>query len=176
MSGIAHSIGMTEPRMTSIDTRFWRMIRIPYQRDPLSGEGARLYGGRWNPKGMTALYLGVSHDSAIAEYYRGLPKPGTLVPYSVRSDAIADLTDSADPVIADALACHWTAQMRSGIVPPSWLLTERFVKAGAHGALVPSVQQRGGMNLVLWRWYDAAKAGEGAAVTSLDPMGDLARQ
>lgn len=161
---------------TTIDARFWRMIRVPYQRDPLSGEGARLYGGRWNAKGVPALYMAASHDAAIAEYYRGLPKPGTLVPYRVRSDAIADLTDSADPVIAEALVCGWTAQMCGGIVPPSWILAEQVSGAGAHGALVPSVQQRGGTNLVLWRWHDTEEAGEGATVTLQDPMGDLSQQ
>ena len=162
-------------RLTTIDTRFWRMIRIPYQRDPLSGEGARLYGGRWNPKGMPALYLGAGHDVAIAEYYRGLPKPGTLVPYTIRSDAIADLSDASGPEVAEALACDWILQMRAGETPPSWVLAEHWTGEGAHGALIPSAQQRGGTSLVLWRWHDAACGGEGASVTLQDPMGDLLR-
>jgi RES domain-containing protein len=163
----------------AIEARFWRMIRVPWQRDPLSGEGARLYGGRWNAKGVAALYLGASHDVAIAEYHRGLPKPGTLVPYDVRSPAIADLTDGAgrprDTDVAAAVRCDWTARMRAGETPPSWALAERLMRAGASGALVPSVQHRGGTCLVLWRWHDAITPGEGAAVTVLDPMGDLAR-
>lgn len=161
-----------------IDARFWRMIRIPYQRDPLSGEGARLYGGRWNAKGQPALYLGRGHEPAIAEYYRGLPKPGTLVAYDVRSTAIVDLTDgngtARDTVVAEAVACDWTAQMRAGAEPASWRAIAPLIAAGAHGALVPSVQHRGGTNLVLWRWHDAEADGEGAAVKVIDPQGDLA--
>ncbi|WP_019832893.1 RES family NAD+ phosphorylase [Sphingomonas sp. PR090111-T3T-6A] len=168
---------MTAPDLHPIAGRFWRMIRVPWQRDPLSGEGARLYGGRWNAKGAPALYLGASHDVAIAEYHRGLPKPGTLVPYDIRSDAIADLTDGAgrprDAEVADAVRCDWTARMRAGDIPPSWLLVERMMAEGAAGALVPSVQHRGGVCLVLWSWHDAAGTGERAAVTVLDPMGDL---
>lgn len=163
-------------QFTTIDAWFWRMMRIPYQRDPLSGEGARLYGGRWNAKGVSALYMATSHDAAIAEYYRGLPKPGTLVPYQVRSDVIADLADVTDPHVQAAIECDWTTQMRFGQVPPSWVLAERLIGEGAHGALVPSVQQRGGVNLVLWRWHDAAIEGEGAAVTLHDPEGDLLRR
>jgi RES domain-containing protein len=41
---------------------------------------------------------------------------------------------------------------------------------GAQGALVPSVQNRRGSCLVLWRWYDTVSGeGEGAALTLLDP-------
>jgi RES domain-containing protein len=160
-------------KLIAIDARFWRMIRVPYQRDPLSGEGARLYGGRWNPKGAPALYLGASHDSAIAEYYRGLPKPGTLVPYAIRSDAIADLTVGG-PEVDEVARCNWASQMREGRIPPSWLLAERLISKGADGALVPSVQHRGGTNLVLWHWHAGNTAGAGAAVTLIDPTGDLA--
>jgi len=158
--------------LIAIDARFWRMIRVPWQRDPLSGEGARLYGGRWNAKGVPALYLGASHDSAIAEYYRGLRKPGTLVPYDIRSDAIADLTGAA-PDLQEAIGCDWARQMREGLIPPSWVLAERLISEGAHGALVPSIQHRGGTNLVLWRWHSSDIPDDGAAVTVLDPGGDL---
>ena len=46
---------------------------------------------------------------------------------------------------------------------------------GAQGALVPSIQNRGGANLVLWRWHDAQGDGEGggAALTLLDPEAAL---
>jgi hypothetical protein len=33
---------------------------------------------------------------------------------------------------------------------------------------------RGGTNLVLWRWHDAAPASEGATLTVLDPEAVLA--
>ena len=54
-----------------------------------------------------------------------------------------------------------------------------MIAAGAQGALVPSVQNRGGTCLVLWRWHDAAagsegSAKEGGALTLLDPDDSLA--
>lgn len=46
--------------------RWWRIYRPKYD-DPLSGEGARLWGGRWNLKGEPALYLASSASLAMAE-------------------------------------------------------------------------------------------------------------
>jgi RES domain-containing protein len=43
----------------------------------LSGEGARINGGRWNPPNSVAtLYLGLSRDTVIAEFNRLATKYG----------------------------------------------------------------------------------------------------
>lgn len=124
-------------------------------------------------KGWPALYLAADPATAVAEFYRGLPKPGTLVPYRVDAHRIADLTGS-DARIAAALSCDWNAIASiEGKVPPSWALAQELIEAGAEGALVPSVQNRGGRNLVLWRWHDATEAGTGARLTLLDPEATL---
>lgn len=61
-------------------------------------------------------------------------------------------------------------------MPVSWHLAQELIAAGAEGALVPSTQNRGGRNLVLWLWHDAADMdGEGAALTMFDPDAALAR-
>lgn len=157
----------------------WRMLPLRYQYEPFSGEGARLYGGRWNARGMPALYLAADHASAVAEFYQGLAKPGTLAPYRLEATDIADLTDGkggpADATVEHSLVANWKAMAARGDrTPPSWDLAAALIRAGAQGALVPSVQNRGGTNLVLWRWHDAASgAGDGAALRLLDPEGDL---
>lgn len=152
----------------------WRMIGIRHQFSPSSGDGARLYGGRWNRKGCSALYLAADAVTAVAEYYQGLPKPGTLVPYHLDARAIADLTNSTagpcDTRVAEALAANWKAMaLLDGKTPPSWALAEDLIAAGAEGALVPSVQNPGGRNIVLWQWQAQDREGEGAALTVLDP-------
>lgn len=161
----------------------WRMLSIRYQRVPCSGEGARLYGGRWNPKGVAALYLATDPATAVAEYYQDLPKPGTLVPYRLEARTIADLTDThggpADATVEHACTAQWkamAARMREHPEksPPSWALARELIDAGAEGALVPSVQNRGGTCLVLWRWHEAGEgAAAGAALALLDPEGSL---
>lgn len=46
--------------------RCWRIYHRRFT-DARSGEGARRYGGRWNPKGIAALYLACSPALALAE-------------------------------------------------------------------------------------------------------------
>ncbi|HEU0013932.1 MAG TPA: RES family NAD+ phosphorylase [Longimicrobium sp.] len=46
--------------------RVWRIARAAYQA--LDGEGARLYGGRWNPEGVAAVYASASLALAALEY------------------------------------------------------------------------------------------------------------
>ncbi|QXT38019.1 RES family NAD+ phosphorylase (plasmid) [Sphingomonas sanguinis] len=168
---------MTYP-LRALSCPLWRMLTIRYQRDPLSGEGARRHGGRWNAPGQAALYLGTDHATAIAEFYQGLAKPGTLAPYRLEATAIADLTDGqghpADDGVAQAMAAPWKhiAEIQGGI-PPSWTLAASLIEMGAEGALVPSAQNPGGTALVLWRWHRAGGDGEGAELALLDPDGAL---
>ena len=44
----------------------FRLCRAQHARD-LSGEGARLFGGRWNNKGIPALYCAGSRSMAVME-------------------------------------------------------------------------------------------------------------
>jgi len=45
----------------------WRITTTRYARSAFSGEGARLYGGRWNPKGVSLVYAAASQSLAMLE-------------------------------------------------------------------------------------------------------------
>lgn len=45
----------------------YRALKPVWVRDPLSGEGARRYGGRFNPKGMAALHCTLDPVTALRE-------------------------------------------------------------------------------------------------------------
>ncbi|MGH9109003.1 MAG: RES family NAD+ phosphorylase [Acidimicrobiales bacterium] len=81
----------------------WRHLGPRY--DPLSGEGARIHGGRFNPPGsFPVLYLCQSRPCAVAELRRlgerqaigveGL-LPRMLYRYEINLDRVLDLTDDA---------------------------------------------------------------------------------
>ena len=45
----------------------WRITTARFARTAFSGEGARLYGGRWNPKGWEVVYTAESQSLALLE-------------------------------------------------------------------------------------------------------------
>ncbi len=45
----------------------WRITTARFVRTAFDGEGARLYGGRWNPKGWEVVYTAESQSLALLE-------------------------------------------------------------------------------------------------------------
>lgn len=58
--------------------KLWRVARAPFA--DLSGEGARLYGGRWNSPGRAMLYTAENPALAILEVRVHLDLEPDLVP------------------------------------------------------------------------------------------------
>lgn len=132
---------------------------------PLSGEGAALYGGRFNAKGKPALYLATDMATAMREVAHGFPTklvdPLTIVSYAVDCADIIDLTAErvrkSKGVSPDALACAWLLLQEAGKPIPSQAIADRLIAEGAAGILVRSVapgSTAANTNLVLWRWSD----------------------
>jgi RES domain-containing protein len=48
-------------------TVVWRLLTARYAGTAFSGEGARLYGGRWNSKGLPMVYTAGSQSLAVLE-------------------------------------------------------------------------------------------------------------
>jgi RES domain-containing protein len=129
---------------------------------PVSGEGAALKGGRFNPKGLPALYLALTIEGAVLEASQGFAhkiEPLTICAYEIDCEDVTDLrsegTQVAAGVALDELACAWAYDITEGRRPASWRLAERLRLGGAAGVLVPSfaVGARPDMaNLVLWDW------------------------
>jgi RES domain-containing protein len=47
--------------------QIFRIATLAHRADALSGEGARVYGGRWNPKGLPMVYTAATRSLALLE-------------------------------------------------------------------------------------------------------------
>ena len=45
----------------------WRLLTARFSQAAFTGEGARLYGGRWNRKGIPMVYTAASQSLAVLE-------------------------------------------------------------------------------------------------------------
>ena len=62
--------------------RFWRICRQRYAAEGAGGAGARLYGGRWNSRGVSLVYASSSLALAAVETFVNLEpnlRPADLV-------------------------------------------------------------------------------------------------
>ncbi len=74
--------------------KLYRALNPIYAREPLSGAGARRYGGRFNPKDTSALYCSLSIMTVVREANQaGALQPTTLVSYDAEIDGVFDSTD-----------------------------------------------------------------------------------
>ena len=130
--------------------------------DPLSGEGARRHGGRFNRRSLSALYTSLSQLTAIREAQPlGRPmQPLILCAYEVDVEPVFDALDVSQRAVysvsdSDLYCPTWERDMLDGITPLSHVLADRLIAAGFVGMRVQSFAREAepeDINLVLWRW------------------------
>ena len=145
----------------------YRALNPIRAREPMSGDGARLHGGRFNPKGIPALYTALSVMTAIREANQiGTLQPTTLVSYEADIIPIFDATDGDalggyDMTRADLVANDWRIRMQTERKAPTQVLAERLIANGYAGLRVPSFAAGAtaeDLNMVLWVWSSALPA------------------
>lgn len=149
--------------------RTFRVVPPRWAHEPLSGEGARRHGGRFNPPGTAAFYSALDPHTAYAEYTQNLfDRPGLLCAFDVAGAQIADLRDeaglSAFGITPEQLGGRWAGLADA----PTQVLGSRLLADGHDGAIYRSLQHLTGSNLVLWRW----SASDGPQVRLVDRFGE----
>jgi RES domain-containing protein len=80
----------------------WRITKRKHAKSAFSGEGARLYGGRWNSPGTAVIYTAQSQALAVLEVLVHLDSAELLKKYvlfevSIDEEHMADLDTSVLP-------------------------------------------------------------------------------
>ncbi|MBB4571066.1 RES family NAD+ phosphorylase [Rhizobium leucaenae] len=147
--------------------KLYRALNPIYARQPLSGRGAELYGGRFNPKGVPALYTSLSVLAALREANQvGNLQPTTLVSYDAAFERVFDSRDGdalrAEGMDAVAIADPtWRDQVKARGEAKTQSFARRLIAAGYQGLLVRSFAPGAtgdDLNLVLWTWSERASA------------------
>ena len=143
----------------------YRICRDSYSAD-MSGTGARLFGGRWNRKGMPVVYTSTSRALASLEYLvhtgiNSIPDDAVIISISVPDEDIFRIDTSRLPANwrnypSPAELCtytdEWLSSDRSFIceVPSSLIVEEsNIILNPEHPAMAAvSVRDRRNLDLV----------------------------
>jgi RES domain-containing protein len=84
----------------------WRIVKAKHAASAFDGEGARRYGGRWNPRGTPVVYLGGTLSLAALETFVH------LAPEDARLALVA-----MEVIVPDSVKI---AELPTKSLPPDW--------------------------------------------------------
>jgi RES domain-containing protein len=133
-------------------TTAYRLTKAKYADTAFTGEGARLYGGRWSPSGVPLVYLAESLPLAVLEILVHLERPAVLTSYVYfelscpdelvfaldDEDLPGDWRSEPEPISTTNIGAAWVAEQASlllrvpnAVVPGSY----NFLLNPAHPAM-----------------------------------------
>ena len=154
------------PHAVKLKAGAFRSAGVKYanEQDLISGDGASAVGGRWNRRGIRAIYLSLDPITAVQESYQEFLKygfkaadirPRVMAGVKVQVKRLLDLTDPKSRrtlgfSLAELIDEDWQAIQSAG--EESWTQTigRGALLAGFEGLIVPSARNRIGKNLVLF--------------------------
>ena len=115
----------------------WRITTARRARTAFSGEGARLYGGRWNPKGVPLVYAAESRALAMLEMLvqdEPLHARYVVIPATLPDGLAIERVDTA------RLPSDWRAPQRTEdlrAIGAAWAASKRTVVLTVPSAVLP---------------------------------------
>lgn len=108
----------------------WRIVKTKYLREAFDGEGARLYGGRWNSPGNRIIYTAEHASLAVLEVLVHLESSIPLTAYSLVKvefeeslieeldveELLPDWRISPPPVDVQSIGDQWIDEVRSAVL------------------------------------------------------------
>ena len=117
----------------------WRMFKSKHCRSAFTGEGARLFGGRWNSKGTPMIYTAGSISLAVLEMLVQLDSHNVL-PHYLLAEICFD-TPLVEGITIDQLPKKWNefpAPTELRAVGDTWVAECRSAVLRVPSAVVPS--------------------------------------
>ncbi len=116
----------------------WRITRKKYLNQAFTGEGAKIWSGRWNPAGYPAVYCAQSLSLAILELIVHLEDDIDIesfmaIPVSFSSNSVQTLPESKLPKTWNNLPIS-PASMQVG---KKWLDEKKFLVLEVPSTIVP---------------------------------------
>jgi RES domain-containing protein len=123
----------------------WRLVKTRYAASIFDGEGARLYGARWNSRGTRVAYASSNSALAVLEVLVNMTGGSSLPGYSL---VVASLPDALVDTLAPALLPNdWKA---SPVPASTQAVGDEWVRSNRSLALrVPSVIVDAVFNLLI---------------------------
>ncbi len=134
------------------------------EMDLVTGDGSKLHGARWNPKGIAVVYAASSPETAMAESlahnrYFGIPvqdaMPRTFVAISVKLKRLIDLRQSSvrqrlHVSMDGILTVDWRKEVKAGHLPITQAIGQAAFDVGLEGLIVPSAADLEGFNVLVF--------------------------
>jgi RES domain-containing protein len=115
----------------------WRITTARRARTAFSGEGARLYGGRWNPKGVPLVYCAESRALAMLEMLvqdEPLRARYVAIPATLPDGMAIERVDRAK-LPSDWRALRRAADLRT--IGAAWAASKRTAVLAVPSAVLP---------------------------------------
>jgi RES domain-containing protein len=115
----------------------WRITTARFARSAFSGEGARLYGGRWSPNGVPVVYTAATQSLAMLEM---LVQDQPLGARYVMIEARIPGGVTIDRVSIDDLPSDWRdigARQKLRAIGAAWARKRHAAVLAAPSAIVP---------------------------------------
>ena len=121
----------------------WRIIKKKHMRTAFKGDGARIYGGRWNPVGTSVIYTAASLSLATLEIVVHLEREELLfahflkIPVTFDSSQVTALSRNILPKdwnrlppseSTQRIGYRWISQSKFAVLKvPSTIIMEEYI-------------------------------------------------
>jgi RES domain-containing protein len=117
----------------------WRLVKPRHAAAAFDGEGARLYGGRWNSPGTRVAYASDSIALAVLEVLAHLQSTKVLQAYSLVSVGFPE--ESVEILDAGTLPGPWRrfpTPVENQAIGDRWVAEERSLVLRVPSAIIPA--------------------------------------